>query len=128
MKIDAQKLRTLRTNAGMTQARLAEVSGISVRTVASMESGQRNPHRMIVEAVAQALGSHVDELRADGMSAVDWKARAERAEDVLQRVKFLAVSWENAGDGSAAGVSTGALYAQSARKLCAEQLRRILVP
>jgi transcriptional regulator with XRE-family HTH domain len=51
----ATLLTRLRRDAGMTQERLADRAGLSVRAVSSLECGDRRPRRYTVERLAQAL-------------------------------------------------------------------------
>ena len=53
---------TLRCDAGMTQAKLAEKAGVAERTVQNIEYGKR-PQPLILAAVARALGMTSAELR-----------------------------------------------------------------
>jgi transcriptional regulator with XRE-family HTH domain len=51
----ATLLTHLRKDAGMTQERLADRSGLSVRAISSLECGERRPRRYTLERLAQAL-------------------------------------------------------------------------
>jgi transcriptional regulator with XRE-family HTH domain len=52
----ATLLTRLRRDAEMTQERLADRSGLSVRAISSLECGERRPRRYTLERLAQALG------------------------------------------------------------------------
>ncbi|MEU4181006.1 tetratricopeptide repeat protein [Streptomyces sp. NPDC026589] len=57
-----QLLRTLRLRAALSQERLALAAGVSVRTLAYLESGHTTgPQRRTVHALARALGLNPDE-------------------------------------------------------------------
>ena len=45
-----------RAKAKMTQAQLAEITGIAQNTVASIETGERNPSVPTAKKIASALG------------------------------------------------------------------------
>jgi transcriptional regulator with XRE-family HTH domain len=57
----ATLLTRLRRDAGMTQERLADRSGLSVRAISSLECGERRPRRYTLERLAQALGLAQDQ-------------------------------------------------------------------
>ena len=50
------RLRELRTTAGLTQAELAERSGLHLHGVTKLEQGDREPSWVTVQALAKALG------------------------------------------------------------------------
>jgi transcriptional regulator with XRE-family HTH domain len=50
------RLRELRTHAGLTQADLAERSGLHIQSLTKLELGQREPAWATVVDLAQALG------------------------------------------------------------------------
>ncbi len=56
------KIRELRTEAGMTQQRLAELVRVSGRTIISIESGQYNPSLMLAYRLSRVFGVSVEEL------------------------------------------------------------------
>ncbi len=58
----AQTLKRLREAQGLSQASLAEQSGVPRPTIAHLESGQANPTLSVVLRVADALGTSVDGL------------------------------------------------------------------
>src|SRR5947209_5083173 len=57
----ATLLTRLRLAAGLTQERLADRSGLSVRAISSLECGERRPRRYTMERLAQALGLPADQ-------------------------------------------------------------------
>lgn len=52
----AETLRRQRLQAGLSQVRLAEQAGISLRYVAALEAGTYQPTITVMLAVAQAMG------------------------------------------------------------------------
>lgn len=58
----ANNLKSLREAQGLSQASLAELSGVPRPTIAHLESGQANPTLHVVLRVARALGVSVDGL------------------------------------------------------------------
>ncbi|MFF0855682.1 helix-turn-helix transcriptional regulator [Streptomyces sp. NPDC003280] len=57
-------LRRMRTRAGLTQERLAELSGVSVRTIRRLETGRAADHRLgTVSLLADALGADAEDRR-----------------------------------------------------------------
>lgn len=58
-------LKSLRTAAGLTQAQLAELSGVSLRAIQSYEQGcrsLRNVTKVVVKALADALKTEPEKL------------------------------------------------------------------
>jgi transcriptional regulator with XRE-family HTH domain len=51
-----ERIRAARREAGITQKDLAELSGVSERTVRAIEAGTGNPSLRAVAAVAGAVG------------------------------------------------------------------------
>lgn len=58
----AQNLRTVRAQRGMTQAKLAERSGVPRSTIAGIEAGGANPTLSILSALSAALRLSLEEL------------------------------------------------------------------
>ncbi len=52
----AERLRELRERAGLTQAQLAEASGLPIGSIRNYEQGQREPYWNVVFQLAGALG------------------------------------------------------------------------
>jgi transcriptional regulator with XRE-family HTH domain len=52
----ADRLRELREQAGLTQAQLAESSGLPLGSIRNYEQGQREPYWQVVFKLAEALG------------------------------------------------------------------------
>ena len=59
----AARIRVLRGRLGLTQARLAELMGVSFVTVSRWENGQSHPSRLALEKIARA-----ERLGLDGFS------------------------------------------------------------
>ncbi|GAV42308.1 ATP-binding protein [Streptomyces acidiscabies] len=73
----AQRLRTLRTEAGLSQEALANAAGVSVRALADMERGRtRGPQRQTVQALAEALNLDDMETASLEKSAAAGRPRA----------------------------------------------------
>lgn len=58
----AARLFALRTRAGVTQAELAERSGVTQALVSQLEAGDHGPSWSTVQALAAALGVGVEEF------------------------------------------------------------------
>ena len=57
----------IRQEKGLTQERLAELSGHSQQYISGLERGRRNPTVVSVYEIAQALGvTHLDLLTPEG--------------------------------------------------------------
>ena len=62
LKRFGQKVRKIRTQQGLSQEKLAELSGIHRTYISSLELGKRNVSLVNVEALAKALRVSPDEL------------------------------------------------------------------
>ena len=56
------RVRELRLSRGWTQAELAEMVGVSARTIISIEREQYSPSLMLAYRLAQQFGTTVEEL------------------------------------------------------------------
>ena len=56
------RVRELRTAAGMTQQQLAELVHVSSRTIISLEKGQYNPSLLLAYRLALVFGVTVEDL------------------------------------------------------------------
>lgn len=65
MKI-ANRLKRLREEAGLTQAGLAEVSGVPIGSIRNYEQGHREPLWDTAFKLAKALGVGVEAFVTDG--------------------------------------------------------------
>ena len=55
-------VKELRTERGMTQQQLADMVGVSSRTIISIEKGQYNPSIMLAYRMAKVFGVTVEDL------------------------------------------------------------------
>lgn len=82
----ADRLREARRAKGMTQAELAEASGISLRAISDLEAGKRIPRPSNLKALAEVLGHHPEAFyREAGPGAPD----ADRSTLIGQIVAIL---------------------------------------
>lgn len=58
----ASRLKELRTAAGLTQAELAALAGVSRKTINTVENGVFVPSTILALSLARALGTTVEEL------------------------------------------------------------------
>ncbi len=63
-----QKLRTARNEAKLTQEQLADLSHVSIKHIAGIEKGQKNPSFEILLALSKVLKLSLDGLIATDMS------------------------------------------------------------
>ena len=63
-KLVGDNVRRIRSDKGMTQEQLAELSGFSQQYLSDLERGRRNPTVVTLFELAQALGSTPVELIA----------------------------------------------------------------
>jgi XRE family aerobic/anaerobic benzoate catabolism transcriptional regulator len=61
----ADKIRDARAQRGMTRNALAADSGVSLRFLAQLESGQGNPSILVLRRIASAMGFPPDDLLSD---------------------------------------------------------------
>jgi transcriptional regulator with XRE-family HTH domain len=80
----SKKLRALREQAGLSEARLANVSGLTYASIHSYGLGRRKPSFAAVVKIAHALGvtceafSDCDDVAADDQEAIRPVARGAR--------------------------------------------------
>lgn len=67
-----QRVRNMRGLRGMSRKVLAKVSGISERYIAQLESGKGNVSIVLLRRVAQALGTHPEDLIPASDPVPDW--------------------------------------------------------
>lgn len=60
--MNGAKIKALRQRAGLTQAALADLLGLSQQAVASWESGERSPRASDIPRLADALKCPIGEL------------------------------------------------------------------
>jgi len=58
------RIRALRTEAGLTQAQLAELLGVTRQTVIAVEQGRYSPSLELAFQIARALGRPIDDVFA----------------------------------------------------------------
>ena len=68
-----QRVRTMRSLRGMSRKVLAKVSGISERYIAQLESGKGNVSIVLLRRVANAMGTHLEDLIPSADPAPDWQ-------------------------------------------------------
>ena len=56
------RVRELRTEAGLTQQQLADLVHVSSRTIISLEKGQYNPSLLLAYRIANVFDTSVEEL------------------------------------------------------------------
>ncbi len=74
------RVRELRTAAGLTQQQLAELVHVSSRTIISLEKGQYNPSLLLAYRMALVFGTTIEELYclAENKELEDRQAEAWR--------------------------------------------------
>src|SRR3984957_1432009 len=65
LRMLADKIRDARAQRGMTRNALAADSGVSLRFLAQLESGQGNPSILVLRHIASAIGFPTDNLLSD---------------------------------------------------------------
>jgi transcriptional regulator with XRE-family HTH domain len=70
----AIRLKELREKAGLTQAALAQATGLSLGVIRDYEQGRKEPALRSAFKLAEALGVSVEEFRADDQPAAPKKS------------------------------------------------------
>lgn len=64
-KLVGRNVRRVREKTGLTQEKLAEISGFSQQYISGLEQGRRNPTIVTLYELSQALGvSHIELMRS----------------------------------------------------------------
>ncbi len=91
-----EKIRTLRETAGMTQAELAEMVGVSEKVVSKWECGETKPSAEVLPALADAFGCTIDalfdhphDLRGDLLHSVREYIHDTDPADVFDRMQEI---------------------------------------
>ncbi|MEQ1523848.1 MAG: helix-turn-helix transcriptional regulator [Aestuariivirga sp.] len=64
-KLVGRNVRRVREKTGLTQEKLAEVSGFSQQYISGLEQGRRNPTIVTLYELSQALGvTHIELMRS----------------------------------------------------------------
>lgn len=64
-KLCGTSLKRIRTKRGLTQERVAELTGISTNFVSELERGLKAPRLVVIVRLSEALDVSVQELLAD---------------------------------------------------------------
>ena len=80
----AKRTKTLRKNKGLSQEDLAEDSGLSLRTIQRIESGETEPTGDSLKKISSALNVTPDEL-------MDWEIKEDRS--FLKKLNLSALSF-----------------------------------
>ena len=75
----SENIKRLRSNAGLTQAKLAEMVGVTRATVTQWETGWSQPRMGAVEKLAEVFGVSMAELVSDGLTHLPQNALPVRA-------------------------------------------------
>ena len=91
-----EKIRTLRENAELTQAELAETVGVSEKVVSKWECGETKPSAEVLPALADAFGCTIDslfdhphDLRGDLLNSVREYIHDTDPADVFDRMQEI---------------------------------------
>ena len=69
LTILGERLRAARNKANLTQEQLSDRSHVSIKHIAGIEKGQKNPSFEILQALAEALDLSLDNLIEKNLSA-----------------------------------------------------------
>lgn len=62
MEVQTSSLKSVRKTAGLTQAQLAQLTGVSRQTIISTERGDYAPSVYLALRIAKTLGTTVEEI------------------------------------------------------------------
>lgn len=62
MEVQTSRLKSVRKTAGLTQAQLAQLTGVSRQTIISTERGDYAPSVYLALRIAKALATTVEEI------------------------------------------------------------------
>jgi XRE family aerobic/anaerobic benzoate catabolism transcriptional regulator len=99
LRILADKIREARAQRGMTRNALAADSGVSLRFLAQLESGQGNPSILVLRRIASAMGFPPDDLLSDDSpAAIDrillmQQLKRLSDEDIAKARRLLTQQW-----------------------------------
>lgn len=62
MEVQTSSLKQIRRSAGLTQAQLAQLTGVSRQTIIATERGDYAPSVYLALRIAQALGTTVEDI------------------------------------------------------------------
>ncbi|CAK7001288.1 MAG: hypothetical protein ENTB_00040 [Enterocloster aldenensis] len=62
-------LRSVRNNANLTQEQLSDLSHVSIKHIADIEKGKKNPSFIVLQALAKTLDLSLDNLIGENLSA-----------------------------------------------------------
>jgi transcriptional regulator with XRE-family HTH domain len=91
------RIRELRKSKGMTLQELADVSGVAKSYIWDLEKGNsRRPSAAILDCIARALGSTVDQLlgnvtEAEGLDGVFVQLYLAQSDEVRARIRKVAM-------------------------------------
>ena len=90
----AKRLKTIRTDRGLTQVQLAEMLGVSKGTVAMWETAKREPNFDTLECLSHVFDKRVDYLlglSSDGSSAKASKNEVEQPRSLTTEQDFYEI-------------------------------------
>jgi transcriptional regulator with XRE-family HTH domain len=75
-RLVGRNVKRIREKKGLTQERLAEISGFSQQYISSLEQGRRNPTVITLYEISVSLGvSHMELVRPQASKRLDSAAR-----------------------------------------------------
>ena len=82
----AERLKTLRKKAGLTQEEFAERIGVHSVTISKWEMGKQIPKTLTLKTIAEALHVSEDELLNGTQSASDWVLQIKIAQSFKEEI------------------------------------------
>ena len=83
------RIRRYRRERGWTQAQLSRATGLSAKTISSIERGRERPLERSARALAEALGVELDRLLGLAGQPMLFPLPDQRRMDIIRRVALL---------------------------------------
>lgn len=83
IKLISSTVRHLRKQKGLSQAKLAEISGVHEKTVISVESGKHSITIDVIEKISKAFGLETYELLLPAKSTVNNRMQLDAKQELL---------------------------------------------
>jgi len=85
----SKRIKALREESGLTQAKLAELSGVSPAAISLIEKGERLPSMIVTRKIATALKVSFDELTG---------IESQNTEDISKESQVFFRTWQELQD------------------------------
>lgn len=95
IKTISTKVKFLRTQKGLSQAKLAELSGVHEKTIMSVESGKHSITIDVIEKICKVFGIGVYELLLPAKSTINTRMQLDARQELLNMQNSINKLLEN---------------------------------